>query len=75
MPRAFPSKVLRFPRKEWEGVVFCHPVFDPAEVGLMCQWAGREASQRWALALDTGNLELVDEVDFAVGVLDKVSEL
>lgn len=66
----------RFPRSDWSEVVyFGRPVFSRDEVGPKCQWAARAASQRWAKAFEAKDLGTLDEVDFALVILDKVDEM
>ncbi|GMK54025.1 hypothetical protein CspeluHIS016_0106110 [Cutaneotrichosporon spelunceum] len=63
--------VRPFPRTNWDGVVFNPHSSDPQD---MTEWAGREASRRWAAAIAAGHLGNLDTIDFGVAVFDHVCE-
>ncbi|BEI81539.1 hypothetical protein CcaverHIS002_0206990 [Cutaneotrichosporon cavernicola] len=63
--------IRAFPRTNWDGVIFDGDSTDPRD---QTEWAGREASKRWAAALEAGNLGDLDTVDFGVAVFDHVCE-
>ncbi|KLT40235.1 hypothetical protein CC85DRAFT_161525 [Cutaneotrichosporon oleaginosum] len=67
--------VRPFPRTDWSSVTFADlnaPFWTPKEE---TEWAGREASRRWAMALESGDLNDLTIADFGVAVFDHVCEL
>lgn len=71
----FPRGYLFWPRMSWNTVPFVHPPYLPGDILFKSQWAGREASKRWINVMETQDLGLIDQVDLAVAVLNKVSQL
>ncbi|CAK9783843.1 unnamed protein product [Cutaneotrichosporon oleaginosum] len=66
--------VRPFPRTDWSSVTFADlnaPFWTPKEE---TEWAGREASRRWAMALESGDLNDLTIADFGVAVFDHVCE-
>ncbi|RSH82647.1 uncharacterized protein EHS24_007640 [Apiotrichum porosum] len=71
----FPAPVRRFPRSNWDGVLFS---FHPIPRGMLdakARVAARAASQRWQAAFDTDDIGTLDAVDFAVAVFDVASHM
>lgn len=67
---AFPEHVKRFPRDNWDGVMFTYPPIPRGLLDSKARWAARTASLRWQAALDAGDAGTLDAVDFTVAVFD-----
>lgn len=73
--RTFPADINSFPRTDWDGIIFGYPNFRPGDRDLKAMWAARAASNRFVKAFSDNSMEGIDEVDFAVAVLAKASEM
>lgn len=74
-PSKFPSHMMMFPRSDWSRVVFGWPQFEDWEDGLRVNYAARDCSLAWDLAIETEDLGELGVPDFALAVFDKADEL
>lgn len=74
-PTGFPTAMFVFPRSDWSGVAFAWPQFEDWDDGPRVNYAARECSLAWEVAIEDEDISALGVADFALAVFDKVDEL